>query len=696
MDRVIHFYPNARVLIVKSFANDDLVSYDQLIQLDLTQIVSVRTMRTVRNQPGSFSMTLMDTNNQLLETDDPDADIPAMRAASNSQQTIDRAEINANTVGKAGTNYYEFESFDDWKSFENLVLEDVYTINTELAKPPRYVTFYHRNRNGGIDERWAIDNYNRLIKFLDTESSLAEKESGSIISCNVIGLGVKNFVLRKFKNEELITKFEPRLNHGRCKIAPMDRVVIFFSKRYVETDDGSFKIQQTPVGEMVRTFTGLISRVSVEYHENSAMISIDGEDVTKWMKLSVVNVNPGGLAAFKTNSNAQDRDARTGQDQFPTGTLPNTYSQRFAGFSPPDIIKILTLGTDGLDGSLKREAKTRGINEPGIGLYKLADHNKPVVWIYDIQTQQYIPDRNTKNKISTVDFRPILGTLFTKSSVHVIDITKFGLNAYKPYEINTTGWTNWQSEFRDRRELAYEIAREINFMFYADRNGELWFTPPRYNNSWILGAENPKVFVLDEQSILNYSLVESDESIVTNIVATTQGDLMTIPQESLVATGEYLASYQDDNLVMKYGVRFLLVHNPLIRDKSTAFLYFYAKNIMQQLNADRLQGSITVVGRPEIDEGYPVYVPFLNTIYFAETVEDQLDVNGQHTTTISLSHGRKPWDFLPEFLTFGNDLQGVFSDLTKAEIKKLQQSLQDPNKPKQDPNDANASRDKVK
>jgi spore germination protein YaaH len=85
------------------------------------------------------------------------------------------------------------------------------------------------------------------------------------------------------------------------------------------------------------------------------------------------------------------------------------------------------------------------------------------------------------------------------------------------------------------------------------------------------------------------------------------------------------------------------------------------------LLADRLQGQITITGRPELDPGYPVVVPFGNRVYFAETVENSLQINNEYSTTISLSHGHKPWDFVPEFMTYGHDqLSGGSGKSTKG------------------------------
>ena len=654
---VTHYYPDARVIIVKGFGDDVKVTSDRVIQLDLKSVIRVHTLRTIRNSPGTFSLTLFDTNNQLLTVDDPEQVIPVMYEQAQNQKAIDRQGVGKSTQLKGISNYYDFENYTAWKNFTHIVLE-------EEDGSARYIAYYARNGAGDIIARWAINAYGEVIWLMRLpESELRDpNNNGKVLVLPTGGNKLtsgknKPYILHQYRNEEFLSRYSPRLDHGHCKIEPMDRVVIFYSKRFVRVG-GNWKIQTGTATELIRSFTGLVSKVGVEYQENRAQITIEGEDVTKWMKLTLTNVNPAGLAHLRRNKNPQDVDSVTG------GVLPPIMmTERFAKMSVPDVVKFLLLGYRGLDKNSSKGESVRG-HEQGIGSYKLATVGKPVEWVYDIGTGQY-KETHTKLKASSASYKEILGTLFTSSSVHVIDATKFGLRVYEPYLVDTSGVEKWQGEFKDRRQIVYELAQEINYFFYADRNGEVWFTPPRMSNAWLLGAENPRLSILDEQSIISYSLVESDEQIATNIVATTVGDMATVIAEALQVTGQYMATYQDDGLVMKYGVRYLLVHNPLIRNKNTEFLYFYAKQVMTRLLHERLQGSITITGRSEIQEGYPVYIPFVNMIYLAETVEDSMEVNGQYTTTISLSNGHKPWDFVPEFLTYGNDSVGAWSDLSR-------------------------------
>lgn len=663
----IQYWPGARVVIVKSFGQSDKATQDQVIQLDLTQAINIRTMRTVRNSPGTFSVSLFDKDNTLIAPDDPVTDIHNLFASSVSQKSIDTSQTVPSTKNSATANYYEFRSFAEWKAFEHIALEDPGT-------GIRLATFYRREAGSGgvvgdIIARWSIDENGN---FLTIPPNADVYNDGDSITGILQDGKTRNFTVRKFANELMLTQFSPRLTSGRCKIAPMDRIVIFYTKRFVQNGNG-YSIATNQHTELIRSFTGLVNRASVSYSEGRAMVEIEGEDITKYMRVALVNLKPAGRVKASSNRSPLDQNIITGYDE------PVSQGAKFGGISAANMIRYLTLGMDGLVGMTRKEIVSGALTDQGVGQYNLGSTNAPQTQTFDAQTKTYqIKDNKGKvtDTIYTADISRVLGSLFQKSSVHVIDVAKFSEQSYQPYNIDTSAFTEWQGDYKPRRDLAYEIAEEINFVFYADRNGEIWFRPPRYSNQWILAAPNPSMYVLDDQSIISFSLIETDEQVVTNIIASTVGDQKTTPDDALKETGQNFATYQDNTLVMKYGNRLMVMHNSLIKQKTRAYMYFYAKNRLQQLLSERLQGSITITGRPEIDEGMPVFVPFLNMVYNAETVEDSMEVGGTFTTTVSLSHGRKPWDFIPEFLTYGKDLAGAFVDTTPSQKKSQVQSDQ--------------------
>jgi hypothetical protein len=57
-------------------------------------------------------------------------------------------------------------------------------------------------------------------------------------------------------------------------------------------------------------------------------------------------------------------------------------------------------------------------------------------------------------------------------------------------------------------------------------------------------------------------------------------------------------------------------------------------------------------------------------IYYVETVEHSFTFGNTFTTTLHLSYGRKPWEFLPELLTFSENDEIYLTDATVFDRRK--------------------------
>jgi hypothetical protein len=137
---------------------------------------------------------------------------------------------------------------------------------------------------------------------------------------------------------------------------------------------------------------------------------------------------------------------------------------------------------------------------------------------------------------------------------------------------------------------------------------------------------------------------------------------------------------------MKYGQRFFTASNPIIntKDRREKSLIAYGKSLLQRLLASKYQGQVTITGRPEINQGRPVYIPILNRIYYVETVEHELTFGNQFITTLSLSYGRKPWEYLPELMSFSAQDEVYMTDASlyqQLEVisSKQKQDIKNPN-----------------
>lgn len=641
LETVSHYAPNAMAIFVSGFqgvpGDDNTIIASNIGEIK--EIAAINVTLTVRNAPGSFSLEIADTANKFIIPDEPATEIQSLYKYSQRKKLI--ATQNENKYGdnpikefdRSGT-YYPHTDWSAWKDYFNYTLTDP---RTSLTFP----LYFTRDRSGTVREIWGYDAAGQIVTISDIDEALAVDTGTIIVASNNF-----KYVLNKISNESFLRSFKDTdeqgrelasFKRGRCKISPMDRVVIFMSERFVDDP-------MNP--DLGKAFTGVVNSVQQGYSENRNTISIQGEDITKFMKLSIINVNPALLL-----------DQASAIDQTKEEKI-TIWSTILKGLTAPNIIRLLTLGSEFVI------EPGRGLNRKidGIGTYTVSDaiprgtkikFSKSDNVFYEI-TKSKTRSGNTfgSNKVS---FRNALGALFTEHTVHVIDPYKPGskLKGFRPYELSlNSSWSFYQADFKTRREIAYKVAEDTHFVFYADRHGEIWFHPPRFDKSWILSATNPKVYVIDTPSILDFGFIETDENVFSSVYVNTEAEFAL---ESTTELGFYTASFRDDGIVLKYGQRLFSASNPLINikgRKGKQAIIMYAKSLLQRLNASKYQGQITITGRVELNPGMPIYVPIRNSMYYVETVDHAFVFGDRYVTTLHVSYGHKPWEFLPEILDF--------------------------------------------
>jgi len=707
-----HFYPDCMVLIVPGFQDNQIKESETMMFSNIgskPEIMSVSVNLTVNNSPGTFSLTISDTANKYLAQEDPVVEIENLYGYSEGKtKSVLKGVANANF---SGANYYEFKNYDDWLSFDHISLKD---------KNGIYPVYYRRDINQTIVERWAFNSEGGVIWIMPTGTTdpFIGVSNGNIISFKVLKTKnssgeMQKFTVIKHKNEDFITKYRDKEEQGedtklflrgRCRISPMDRIVIFLSKRF-ENEESESTSNSNDGRKLMRVFTGFINTVQQGYSENNNTIEIQGEDVTKMMRLSVVNVNPS------LSSNKDVAPDRSAEDDI---TL---YTDILRSLTPPEIIKYFTVG-----GNFKSAG--RNINIKGTGYWEIApdtDGNKKTQYDIEISVDNQgnkiikrIDDkdeasrlkkmRNSNKNYSLASFKSILGDLFTPSKVHIIDpfIHSSKIEGFRSYEMafKDGNYRLFQNDFQVKRDIAYKVAEDSAFTFYADRNGEVWFCPPRFNNTHIITAENPEIYIVRTEDIVSYGFIEDDSKIYSSITVNTEPD-WEFSDGEINELVPYTATVRDENIILQYGQRIFTYSNPLINTKGTFIdnsgkvnndmfsknhqvLQMYAKNLFKKMLAENNTGQLTIVGRPEISPGYPIYVPIRNMIYYVESVDHSFTFGSRFETTLHLSYGRKPWETVPEILYISaSDLMGSsinHKSASKNTEKSKKSSLNDSSK----------------
>jgi hypothetical protein len=711
---VRHVSPNAAVFFVKGFGQE-IIAQEVIIAdniKDEKTIASIDVTLTVRNSPGTFTLQLRDPDNIFILEDNPNTEIAALKKNSQAkiytrvmgeEKKVVEDKKSGHTSGSVTSinkeyqsypgEYYSWQDYNDWSKGYHIVLEDT---KTKQRYPTQFIT-----TEGTVKERWAFDELGNIIyvslqssKYTDVpteEALLAEFGSSSTTKekkfriSNVDGsLNVTEnpLIAHRYYNKELVDGPYRDYNEqgppglfpkGKCRVSPMDRVIIFMTPRFDK--DGHFN-QGDNATYMTPVFTGVVNSAQQGYSDGQHTITVQGEDVTKYLKLSIINVNP----ALNTGREI------AGQYKDEPITI---WAHIFLGLTTPEIIRVICLGTESLSGG-RRGTLNQKID--GVGFYKLAA-DKGDLKFYEYNPSTDMPtleDKMSGVQVTKASFKETLGSLFSNIAVHIYDPYRQGgaidLEGWRPYALSLgNNWSFYQADFKTRRDIAYKAAEDSFFNFYADRKGHIWFHPYRYDISWILGAKNPKVYIIDNPSIISYGFIEDDSELFTEVQVSTEpsfgmGELNNI--------GFYTGAIRDDNAMLKYGQRIFVGVNPVInvnvskspyvketepsinRGMIAASINIFAKSLLKRLLAGKYQGQVTIVGRPEIDPGRPVYIPIRNMIYYVETVEHSFTFGNTFTTTLHLSYGRKPWEFLPELLTFSENDEIYLTDATAFDRRK--------------------------
>jgi len=605
--RINHYFPKALVYFLdeKWTGSGKLREAKKIVAPDISDIISINTTLNITSQPGTFSITLNNKNDRYFIKDDINFEVRNLNDPPLDIYGKKSVSLKSSYPYK---NALEWLNHEEFKRFFLLPNGDVCILERYQNKKDGLIGYWKKAQN----KEWLEEHAKEQLESVDTFVELTGTDLDSVVKDSR-------------PNLDFYEKYEGMVDQGRCVFSPMDRVVVLFSRRFYN--------ESIPY-EYIVAFTGLVNSISDEYSENFSKITISGEDVTKWLKMTYANVNPSTLTEGLPDAGADTM---------------RMWSKRFTGMEPWQIIKLLVLG--GIDAD--------GLKVRGVGEFEFNPILSPESSLLFTSVRGKTPIlspltfENTKEGIVVSEDVSDLDKLFQKSRIHIqipmekqeySDMGELQKTPYKRFARTT--YDSYDNEYRTHLEIIYEIAKTSNFEFYADANGDIWYHQPRFDNRHILTEDIPEVYILRNEDILSWGNTESDESLITSILVVGQMDMI----EGVQYPFNYVNFYEDSGLIFKYGRRMLTVSHPFVR--TAADCYYYAQSLLFRTFAERRTGTITIVGRPEIRMAMPVYVPFRNMIYYVHSITHNFGFGETFTTTLGLTYGRKPWERLPETLAY--------------------------------------------
>jgi len=605
--RTNHYFPKALVYFLdeKWTGSGKLREAKKIVAPDISDIISINTTLNITSQPGTFSITLNNKNERYFIKDDLDFEIGNL----NDPPLVQGKQTQALKSTYPYKTALEWLNHEEFKRFFLLPNGDVCVLERYQNAKDGFIGYWKKAQN----KEWLQNHAKEQLDNIDTFVELEGKDLDEVVKDSR-------------PNLDFYEKYGGMVDQGRCVFKPMDRVVVLFSRR--------FNDERIPY-EYIVAFSGIVNSVSDEYSENFSKITISGEDVTKWLRITYANMNPSILT---------ERLPDAGMD------AAKYWTKRFTKMEPWEIIKLLVLG--GIDAD--------GIQTRGVGKFEFDPTLSPNASLLTTSVRGKKPIlspltfENTKEGVVVSDDVSDLDNLFQKSRIHIqVPMGKKEYNSegnlqLTPYKsfVKDGSYDSYDNEYRTHLEIIYEIAKTSNFEFYADANGDIWYHQPRFENYHILTADIPEVYILRNEEIVNWGLTETDEPIITSILVIGQQDMI----EGLQYPWNLVNFYEDSGLVLKYGRRMLTVSHPFVR--TSADCYYYAQSLLFRMLAERRTGTITIVGRPEIRMAMPTYIPFRNMICYVHSITHNFTFGESFTTTLGLTYGRKPWERLPELLAY--------------------------------------------
>lgn len=208
----------------------------------------------------------------------------------------------------------------------------------------------------------------------------------------------------------------------------------------------------------------------------------------------------------------------------------------------------------------------------------------------------------------------------------------------KPYfETNLQAPAIFQSDVDSMLNVAKTIAEVNKWEFYQDVTGNIVFKPPFYN----FEVKNYPPHVIEPVEIIDETHTTEEGQVLTAMEVTgSLGFVVNNPQDIIYGR------FTDFNLVLKYGYR--TEQRRVAYLTSNSDVHLFARDALAVHNANVLQtATMTIVGRPEIRPGYPIYLPHKDMYYYVKSVSHSFSFGDSFTTSLTLSAGRKRVYSLP-------------------------------------------------
>jgi len=242
------------------------------------------------------------------------------------------------------------------------------------------------------------------------------------------------------------------------------------------------------------------------------------------------------------------------------------------------------------------------------------------------------------------------GVVVPQMQAFVNDISQFG-------QVNL-----FESTYESKLDIATQVANICGYEFYQDMDGDLVFKPPLYN----LDTSSSRVYRIEPEDIMSISFTESEPEATYATVS--GGPFQNLRGAVDQAEWGVRSTYVDYRLVAQFGWREGSLQSNYYSNARSA--YYAAVAQLDKLNQGMNSASVTIPLRPELRQGFPVYIPHIDCFYYVQSISHSFTFGGSCTTTLNLVARRRK--FIPPGERDGESINSIKLDRLNLAPRALQ------------------------
>jgi len=427
----------------------------------------------------------------------------------------------------------------------------------------------------------------------------------------------------------------PMLNEKRQALHAMQEVEIYMKSRFTKKGQHSYY----PV------FWGFVSTISDNYSDGTYNVTVNCKDILRWWEISKVNVSPAVIANVTISAQNPTMYSKTYSNQ-PIATIIRDLAQiTMAELVPIDNINALTKNTE--------QRNVDQIKDFFVSNFKLLEYWKErfdqvgrslKIYGYNGETIDNKSNIDTKDAIMRVtqDKDDLSKIDNNKNSVKQLpenegqgmsfigidgpDVTKI-----MPDNIALGGLNLFESGFESKLEIANSMKEVVKWEFFMDTNGELIFKPSFYN----MDVRGNVIQEIEDTDIIDWGFTEDESPIITRADVSGQYTWYSEVDKHIAPFGMYIDYLKS----LQFGMRVQTFAVPYLRTSQQCQVY--AQSEVNRINSLLKTGTITIVGRPELRLGYPIYIHSKDAYYYVTGIAHNFAFGSTYTTQLTLTGERK-------------------------------------------------------